>query len=241
MTKVAGMNRNVLVVAAHPDDEALGCGGTIARHAAEGDSVHVVIVAEGVTSRQDARDRGAVSGELSELAVAAHKANRLLGSSVEVWDLPDNRLDSLDRLDLIKRIEAVIARVAPGTVYTHHAGDVNIDHRRVHEAVVTACRPSPGHCVNRLLAFETVSSTEWQPPGSAAAFAPNWFVDISASLAAKMRALEAYHREMRPWPHARSLEAVEHLARWRGASVGVSAAEAFMLCRLVSKSSSLSG
>ena len=226
------MADSVLVVAAHPDDEVLGCGGTIARHADEGDQVQVLIVAEGATSRQEERNRNQASDELSGLAQAAQEAGAILGAQgVELLDLPDNRLDSLDRLDLIKQIEERIARHQPEVVYVHHAGDVNIDHRRLHEAVVTACRPTPGQPVRRLLSFEVASSTEWQPPGSAPAFQPTWFIDISAQWARKREALAAYASEMRPWPHARSIQAVEHLARWRGAQVGVEAAEAFCLLR----------
>lgn len=220
------------MVAAHPDDEVLGCGGTIARHANSGDQVHVLIVAEGSTSRQQERDRAQVQDELSALAKAAQTAGTILGAAgVDLLDLPDNRLDSLDRLDLIKRIEEYVERHQPECVYVHHAGDVNVDHRRLHEAVVTACRPTPGHFVRRLLSFEVVSSTEWQPSGSAPAFQPTWFVDISDQWERKREALLSYSSEMREWPHARSLEAVEHLARWRGAQVGVEAAEAFCLMR----------
>ncbi len=114
-------------------------------------------------------------------------------------------------------------------MYVHHAGDVNVDHRRLHEAVVTACRPTPGHPVRRILSFEVASSTEWQPPGSAPAFQPNWFVDISAQWERKRRALEAYAGEMRPWPHARSIQALEFTwAAGAGSQVGVEAAEAFL-------------
>jgi LmbE family N-acetylglucosaminyl deacetylase len=223
---------SVLVVAAHPDDEVLGCGGTIARHADAGDQVQVLIVAEGATSRQQQRDLDQATDELFALVQAAQQAGAILGAhGVELLDLPDNRLDSLDRLDLIKRIELRIARHQPQVVYVHHAGDVNVDHRRLHEAVVTACRPTPGQPVQRLLSFEVASSTEWQPPGSGPPFQPNWFVDISAQWPRKRDALLAYASEMRPWPHARSLEALEHLARWRGAQVGVEAAEAFCLLR----------
>lgn len=225
------MNR-VLVVSAHPDDEVLGCGGAIARHADAGDQVQVLIVAEGATSRLQQRDRLQAGEELSALAQSAQMAGSILGATgVELLDLPDNRLDSLDLLDLIKRIEQRIDLHQPQVVYVHHAGDVNVDHRRLHEAVVTACRPTPGHPVKRLLSFEVASSTEWQPPGSASAFRPNWFVDISAQWQRKRDALEAYASEMRRWPHARSIKAVEHLARWRGAQVGVEAAEAFCLLR----------
>ena len=231
MFSVTELNR-VLVVAAHPDDEVLGCGGTIARHADAGDQVQVLIVAEGATSRQKQRDRSQAGDELSVLAQAARTAGSILGAAgVELLDLPDNRLDSLDRLDLIKSIEQHIDRHQPQVVYVHHAGDVNVDHRRLHEAVVTACRPTPGHPVRRLLSFEVASSSEWQPPGSAPAFQPSWFVDISDQWQRKREALVAYASEMRQWPHARSLEALEHLARWRGAQVGVEAAEAFCLLR----------
>ena len=231
MSSLPQLNR-VLVVAAHPDDEVLGCGGTIARHADAGDQVQVLIVAEGATSRQEQRDRLLADDELSALAQAAQKAGSILGAAgVEILDLPDNPLDSLDRLDLIKRLEQHIDRHQPQVVYVHHAGDVNVDHRRLHEAVVTACRPTPNHPVRRLLSFEVASSSEWQPPGSGPAFQPNWFVDISGQWRRKREALVAYASEMRPWPHARSLEALEHLARWRGAQVGVEAAEAFFLLR----------
>ena len=200
---------SVLVVAAHPDDEVLGCGGTIARHTSAGDQVQVLIIAEGATSRLQRRDRLQSSEELSTLAQAAQTAGSTLGAAgVELLDLPDNRLDSLDRLELIKLIEQRIDRHIPQVVYVHHAGDVNVDHRRLHEAVVTACRPTPGSPVKRLLSFE-VASTEWQPPGSASAFQPNWFVDISNQWHLKRKALEAYASEMRPWPHARSVEALE--------------------------------
>lgn len=222
----------ILIVAAHPDDEVLGCGGTIARHADAGERVYILVVAEGATSRLADRSRAEAGLELSQLAAAAHAAAEILGAAgLELLDLPDNRLDGCDRLDLIKIIEQRVERYRPHTVYTHHAGDVNIDHRRLHEAVVTACRPTPGQPVRRLLSFEVASSTEWQPPGSAPAFQPNWFVDISAQWPRKRAALVAYGSEMRPWPHARSLEALEHLARWRGAQVGVEAAEAFCLLR----------
>ena len=223
---------HILVVAAHPDDEVLGCGGTIARHAESGDQVHVLIIAEGLTSRLVTRDRTKVGSELTELAFAAQQAGSILGAAgVELLNLPDNRLDSLDRLDLIKCIEERINHYQPDCVYVHHVGDLNVDHRRLHEAVVTACRPTPGHVVKRLLSFEVASSTEWQPPGSSQPFLPNWFVDISTYWQRKQEALAAYSSEMRNWPHARSISALEHLARWRGAQVGVEAAEAFCLLR----------
>jgi LmbE family N-acetylglucosaminyl deacetylase len=225
---------NVLIIAAHPDDEVLGCGGTIAKHVENGDEVHVVILAEGVTSRDLRRERESRAGELSQLAQAAQEAGRILGvQSVELHDFPDNRMDSVDLLDVVKVVETAIDRYKPDMVYTHHAGDVNIDHRIVHQAVVAACRPLPGQCVKTLLFFEVPSSSEWQTPSSAPAFFPNYFVDISDCLNKKLQALEAYRSEMRPWPHPRSMAAVEHLTRWRGATIGIEAAEGFVLGRKV--------
>jgi len=226
--------KKVLIVAAHPDDEVLGCGGTVARHMIDGDEVHIVILVEGVTSRDKTRNSYSRSKELSCLNRAAHDAKELLGAtSLTFHNLPDNRLDSVDLLDITKLIEAHLDLVKPEIVYTHHVGDLNIDHRRVHEAVVTACRPLPGQTVRSLLFFEVPSSTEWQSPGIVP-FTPNWFVDISETLELKMKALEAYSSEMRLWPHARSMEAVEHLARWRGSMAGCAAAEAFVVGRHIS-------
>jgi LmbE family N-acetylglucosaminyl deacetylase len=226
------VSNSVLVIAAHPDDEVLGCGGTIAKHNQQGDKVHILILAEGATSRDQQRDRGKRQCELAGLAQAAHQASKILGvSSLTLHDFPDNRLDRCDLLDVIKVIEQVISQHHPQIIYTHHSGDVNIDHRRIHEAVVTAARPMPDSLVKTLLFFEVPSSTEWQTPGSAPAFTPNWFMDISKTLSLKLNALEAYQSEIRPWPHTRSIAAIEHLARWRGASVGVEAAEAFILGR----------
>lgn len=221
---------NILVVAAHPDDEVLGCGATLARHARAGDTVHVLIVAEGATSRDDRRDVATRAPEIARLRAAAEVAAQTLGvASVSFGGLPDNRLDSVALLDVVKLIEQQVQTHRPAVVYTHHAGDLNVDHGVVHRAVLTACRPLPGQAIERLLFFEVPSSTEWAIGG--AAFTPNYFVDASETLALKMKALQAYASEMRPWPHPRSCAAVEHLARWRGACVGREAAEAFILGR----------
>ena len=226
---------NILVVAAHPDDEVLGCGGAIAKHTQNGDQVHILILAEGATSRNPNRDRQLFASELSTLETAAHQASKILGvDSLFLYDFPDNRMDSCDLLDIIKVIEQAIDQYQPQIVYTHHAGDVNIDHQLIHRATVTACRPIPNQSVQTLLFFEIPSSTEWQTSGSALPFIPNWFVDISETLECKLKALEIYESEMRPYPHPRSLEAVEYLARWRGATIGVKAAEAFILGRNLS-------
>ena len=224
------MQRSVLVLAAHPDDEVLGCGGTIAKFADSGAIIHVAFLADGVFSRQGNEEK-----QLDKLArrrSASRNSCAILGvKSVSFGDLPDNRMDTIALLDITQSIEKLIAEHQPDTVFTHHAGDVNIDHRRTHEAAVTACRPQLGHPVKTFLSFEVPSSTEWQLPGSAPIFAPNWFVDISSTLDRKLTALEAYLTELREWPHPRSRRGVDYLARWRGAAVGVDAAEAFVLGR----------
>ena len=224
------MTQSILILAAHPDDEVLGCGGTIAKLADEGVIVHVAFLADGVFSR--AGEQTVQQLELTSRRKAAQKACEILGvKSVSFGDFPDNRMDTTPLLDITKAVEALISKYQPEVVFTHHAGDVNIDHRRLHEAVVTACRPQQGHPVKTLLCFEVPSSTEWQLPGSAPAFTPNWFVDISATLVRKLAALEAYADELRAWPHPRSRQGVDHLAHWRGATVGFDAAEAFILGR----------
>jgi len=226
------MPKSVLVFAAHPDDEVLGCGGTIAKFADEGSKIHISFLADGVSSR-----RGLSAGYQKEVHFrrsAAKLSCEILGvSSVSFGEYPDNRMDTVALLDIVQTIETLIFKHEPDIVFTHHGGDLNIDHRRVHQAVVTACRPQVRASTKCLLSFEVPSSTEWQSPSGRDAFTPNWFVDISDTLERKLAALDAYSAEMRPWPHPRSRQAIEHLARWRGATVGVNAAEAFLLARRV--------
>jgi N-acetylglucosamine malate deacetylase 1 len=228
------MNKTILVIAAHPDDEVLGCGGSIAKWSQEGNKVHTLIMAEGATSRNKERDRNISKKDLSLLVHSANEAGQILGvETVNLLDYPDNRMDSLDLLDVVKSIEHFIEKVKPEVIATHHFGDLNIDHQIVHSAVMTASRPQPGQIVKRILCFETQSSTEWQSPINKQAFVPNWFEDISSTLEIKIKALHAYKSEMRPFPHSRSIEALESLAKWRGSIVGANAAEAFMLMRQI--------
>ena len=221
-------SRNVVIVAAHSDDEALGCGGTIARHAMEGDTVHAVFMADGVSSRP-----GSTGEELRDRVAAARRAHEILGiQRVEYLGLPDNRMDSEPLLDIVKNLERVLQSMDPEIIYTHHHGDLNVDHRITHQAVMTVCRPTPGASVRAIYGFEVLSSTEWATPQQDP-FLPNAFVDISAFLETKLQALRAYRSEMRDHPHSRSLEHVECLARHRGYSAGVGAAEAFMVIRII--------
>ncbi len=228
-----GTSERVLVVAAHPDDEVLGCGATMARHAAEGDQVHVVFLAEGgAGSRLDVDDAEARAGNLSAIQAATQGAVKALGARPPVFlEFPDNRMDSLPLLHIVQRLEGVIAEVAPTVVYTHHAGDLNVDHRVAHQAVVTACRPQPGATIRAIYAFEVLSSTEWASSAVDTSFRPLRTVNVRDYMDAKRKALSHYQSEMRPFPHARSAEAVEALARLRGAQAGFEAGEAFMVIR----------
>lgn len=222
------MNKNVLVVAAHADDEVLGCGGAIARHVHDGDNVQVIFMADGVSSRN-----GDKSDENIKRNQARDEALRILGVSGYIaLDLPDNRMDSMPLLDIVQAIEPLVREIQPVRIYTHHQGDLNVDHRITHQAVLTACRPIPGACVREILCFEVMSSTEWASPGFAD-FIPNAFIDIGGFLQVKMDALASYALEMRQPPHSRSLEHIKILAAHRGMSVGVDAAEAFAVARAI--------
>lgn len=226
------MTDGVCVIAAHADDEILGCGGTMARLASIGREVHVLILADGEGARSAIGGKSVDAKLVTARNSAADEANRIVGAtSVELAGLPDNRLDGVDRLDIVKIVEAFLKKHRPSTVFTHHGGDVNIDHRIVQDAVVVATRPMPGQPVREVFFFEVPSSTEWAPPGYGPAFVPNWFMDVSETIETKIKALEPYRREMRPFPHPRSIQAVRALAQWRGATAGFSAAEAFVLGR----------
>jgi len=210
----------VVVIAAHPDDEILGVGGTIRRHVLSGDDVHVMVVCEGVTMRY--RGRGVNLRKHSEAA-----CRRLGTNPPEHLGLPDQRLDTLSLIDVILPLEARLKRLQPQRVYTHFHGDVNRDHQIVAEAAAVACRPL-GSTLESFLAYETPSATEWGIPYT---FAPNYFVEITATLADKLAAMACYATEVGTYPHPRSLRHLEERARSWGAWAGTEAAEAFVLLR----------
>jgi LmbE family N-acetylglucosaminyl deacetylase len=228
---------NILCVAAHPDDEVLGCGGTLARAAREGHVVSIVIVGEGVTSRH-ARREDADPLALQSLRRSAEAAADVLGAKeVVLLGLPDNRFDGLPLLEIVHPLEELMARFRPELIYTHSGSDLNIDHAIVNRAVVTATRPLPGSLVREVLAFEIASSTEWGFHEQANRFHPRIFVDVSGTLETKLDALRCYAGEMRPFPHPRSREALMALAQWRGSTAGLPAAEAFELIWRVHRAS----
>jgi LmbE family N-acetylglucosaminyl deacetylase len=224
---------DVLVVAAHPDDEVLGCGGTIARLAGEGRSVHIAILGEGITSRAERREQ-ADAAALRRLHADARAAGDLLGATgVSLFSLPDNRFDTVPLLEVIKIVEGLIAEHRPAVVYTHAAGDLNVDHGVIHRAVLTATRPLAGGCVREVLAFEVASSTEWAFGQFGGGFQPTVFVDIADTLERKCAAMARYESEARAFPHPRSAEALRAIARRWGSVGGVPSAEAFELVRAV--------
>ena len=221
------MSKRILVIAAHPDDEVFGLGGTMANCIRQGDQVSVLIMTDGVTARHNVTE---------PQKVAARKAGAILGvERVYFADLPDQGLDSIPLLQIIKPISELINELRPQIVYTHHRGDANQDHRAIFAATLVAVRPFGDNSVERVLCYEVASSTEWGPPFVEWAFNPNVYVDISATLEVKVKAVEAYRdtfqSEIKPLPHPRSPEAVRIYAQQRGINVGMQAAEAFILVR----------
>ena len=219
----------VLVVAAHPDDEVLGAGGTIPI-LSRSEDIHILIMGEGITSRAATRE-SAESSEVSALQAQARSVADRLGATVQFESLPDNRFDELALLDVVKRVAAVIERVRPQIVYTHHPGDLNIDHRTTFHAVLTATRPGAG--VTDLYCFEIPSATEWAFQRIEPIFRPNVFVDITETIEVKLEAMATYVDEMRPYPHPRSVRAMKAISERWGSVAGLDHAEAFELVRSI--------
>ncbi|MWG36311.1 PIG-L deacetylase family protein [Halomarina oriensis] len=213
--------RTVLCVGAHPDDEVLGAGGTLAAHAAQGDEVHVLIVTEGSTAQYD--DPSYVERKREEARVCA---DRLGVETVHFGDLPDMRLDDVPHVEVNAVVEECVASVEPSVVYTHSRQEVNRDHHAVYDSTLVATRPDSG--VERVLAYETPSSTDWVGGGTDG-FHPTVYVDVTDHLDTKIAGFAAYESETRAFPHPRSEESLRARATMRGAAAGVSAAEAFRL------------
>ena len=230
-------NKRLLVVAAHPDDEVLGCGATVCKLVNQGWQAHLIVMTAGIGGRHGVESPAtdAVLAEQAKLRAELQTAASVIGySGVNTFDFPDNRLDSVSRTDLTQAIRPVLERVLPGLVLTHHPGDYNWDHTRTFDAVMMAARCNPPEfSPAEIRTFEVLSSTEraWQEP--ARAFHPNLYVDVTSTIDRKKLALRYYQTEYRDYPHPRSIEAVEYLARRRGNEVGVAYAEAFHIIRRV--------
>jgi LmbE family N-acetylglucosaminyl deacetylase len=235
---------NILVIVAHPDDEVLGAGGIMLKHAEKGDKVSVLYMATGITSRRKSNyqnisayeskqnESDKMKQEIEMLRNDAKKACKLLGVKNTIfYDYPDNEMDSVPLLQIVKTIEKEIIKNKPDKIFTHHYGDLNIDHRIVYNATLTACRPF-GNIINEIICFEVTSSTEWNYPAS---FNPNYFVDIHKQLEKKIKAMESYRNEIRQFPHPRSAKNLKSIAEKWGATSGNKAAEAFEIIRKIEK------
>lgn len=213
------------MVAAHPDDEILGVGGTILKHVKNGDQVSILVLGDGESSREAKVD-------IEKRENQAKRVIQALGAKEMILKkLPDNQFDSLPLLEIIKEVEAVIRQVKPEIIYTHCPTDLNVDHRLTFQAVLTACRPQPGFGVKKILAFETLSSTEWQIKDQSHLFLPTEYHDIAEFIDQKVEILKIYQDELRDYPHPRSVEGVKILAQYRGIEVGYHYAEAFQIIR----------
>ena len=232
----------VLILVAHPDDEVLGAGGTILRHAQKGDYVKVVYLTTGITSRRSTNYKNSISydedkneiklkqKQIEDLQNDAKKSCKILRiKDVKFYNFPDNEMDSVPLLRIVKTIEKEIAETKPDRIYTHHYHDLNVDHRTMFNAVLTACRPI-GITVKELITFEVPSSTEWNYPTH---FNPNYFVNIKTQISSKIRAMQAYKNEIRDFPHPRSAENLKNIAQRWGSVSGNVAAEAFEIIRKI--------
>lgn len=227
------MSNTILVAAAHADDEVLGCGGTIARLVKEGNEVYIAILGEGITSRYEKRNQADQTLIDTLHQHSRQVANLLAVKDLFLYNLPDNRFDSVPLLDVVKIIEILIERLQPQIIYTHHCGDLNIDHMVVHRAVLTATRPIVDCPVKEIYTFEIPSSTEWAFGQFQPVFRPNTFVDISDTLEIKIQAMSLYQSEARSFPHPRSSESLRIIAQRWGSVIGRRAVEAFELIRAI--------
>ncbi len=228
-------NKKILVVVAHPDDEILGLGGTINKLVNNyGCEIKVIILGEGITSRgNDRKNNHKKDLEIHKSNI--EKAKSFLGyQHLEYYDLPDNRFDTIPLLEIIKIIESEKLKFKPSIVFTHHGGDLNIDHQKTFEAVITSFRPIKGEIVNTIITFETLSSSEWIPSNDKRKFNPNLFVSLDENnIKSKINSMESYYFEKREYPHPRSPKAIRLRAEMWGVTVGKNFSEAFEIIRTI--------
>ena len=223
--------KKILIVASHPDDEVLGCFGTVARLIKEGYEAYTLILGEGKTSRDVERVLENKKDEIEILNTEIQKANDIIGiKKVFVESFPDNRFDSIDLLDIVKVVSKVKEDVQPDIIFTHFENDLNIDHRITYQAVLTATRPMKDESVKEIYSFEILSSTEWNYPLS---FSPDTFFDISDTINLKLEAMKKYNSELCEYPHPRSLEGIELNAKYQGMRVGKKYVESFKSIRAI--------
>lgn len=229
-------NRKILVIVAHPDDEVLGIGGTINLLVKQGAFVKVVILGEGITSRAKNRNIQKDKHKLLQHKKNIEDAKDYLSyHELSVYDLPDNRFDSIPLLEIIKIIEKEKKDFNPDVIFTHHNGDLNIDHKKTFEAVYTAVRPTENEAVKTLICFETMSGTEWASPSEPKKFSPNFFIELSENeIYNKTKAMNCYKYEKRDFPHPRSSKAIINRAISWGVTIGKNYAEPFQIIRIIS-------
>jgi LmbE family N-acetylglucosaminyl deacetylase len=229
-------NKRILIVVAHPDDELLGLGASMNRLIDDYNiKTHVVILGEGITSRADKRDEKLWEKELEIHRQNIFDAQSAIGyHSVSIYDFPDNRFDTVALLDIIKIIEKEKEKFNPEIIFTHHGGDVNVDHQRTFEAVMTACRPMEHENVGTIITFETPSGTEWRASSDPRHFIPNFFISFDKDhLQSKIKGMESYEFESRKYPHPRSPESLTIQAKRWGVTIGKNYAEAFQIIRCI--------
>jgi len=218
--------RKILVIAPHPDDEVLGCGGIIARYSRQGDEVFLCVVTKAYApdwSEEFIKNRPKEVGAV----------RKILGiKKVYFLDFPTVKLDTVPQKELIAAISGVIKDIGPETLYLPHIGDINKDHRLVFEAALVASRPLSAPVIKKILSYETLSETEYGM--SLKIFSPNVYEDVSGTFGSKIEAIKVYGSELKEFPHPRSLEVIGALAKKRGSEAGFKLAEAFMLIREMS-------
>jgi LmbE family N-acetylglucosaminyl deacetylase len=221
------MSKRILVIAPHPDDETLGCGGSLLKHRASGDKISWVIVTKAYEPDWSASVIESREKQIEQVSKAYGFEHR------HRLTFPAAKLDTVPLNDLIHAFADVISEVKPNWIYTVHSGDIHSDHRVVFEATISAVKPFGSHGVQRLLSYETISSTDATPSASLRAFSPNVFSDISQYMDRKLEIMAIYEGEVHPYPMPRAVESIRSLGRFRGSTVAVEYAEAFMMLREV--------
>lgn len=222
------MKNNILIIVAHPDDEVLWVWWTILKHIDNWDTVNILIL----SNWEDSRWRNISDNEKRRLQANNVKEYFWI-SNLYLENLPDNKFDSVNLLEVTQLVEKYIWKIIPNIIYTHHGNDLNIDHRLTFQAVLTSCRPQPWFSVKKILTFETLSSTEWQNKTSENIFKPNYYVNIEKYINKKINIMEIYKDELREYPHPRSLKAIELLSNFRWIEVWCKNAEAFEIIRII--------
>lgn len=227
------MADKVLIIAAHPDDEVLGAGGTIAKYAMQGAEIKLLIVTDGSTSQY--REDAFLAEKIAQKKRETQTAADVLGIKEVIYGgLPDMKLDVTAHIQVNQVIENVLDAFQPNVVFTHFHGDVNMDHQCVHRSTLVACRPVGGQCVKEVYSYYVPSSTDWSVQNAVDTFMPNVFVDIDGVYAEKKyAAMACYATELRTYPHPRSVEALKVLDKANGIHVGLNAAECFMVHRVM--------